>query len=331
MGAAVSALAFPVILIEKQEGFREKVERVIEENQANIVRFEAGVAAESSAHFSDASWFACSDPDEVPEGAASKVACRGRGIFAYHLKQPACRGRPRDRNFCRREFTRRYTILYSHGNGETVGTTIRHGSLKHLSERTGCDIFAYEYLGYTGADRPVGAPSESGCYDSINAAYDYLTKTLGVPPETIIIYGRSIGSGPSVDLASRVGKGGAAGLILEAPLTSGARVMWNNEALAWIGSSLDIFKNIEKIDRVEVPGCVMHGEADAIVPVSHGRELFSRMRARHLMDEADALWLSERGHNDLPMERIQEHASEFIARVVERQGYTRGKHAVMGR
>lgn len=63
-----------------------------------------------------------------------------------------------------------------------------------------------------------GEPSELGTYQAIDTAYDYLTQQLKIPPNQIIVYGRSVGGGPSVDLASRKP---VAGLVLESAFVSG--------------------------------------------------------------------------------------------------------------
>ena len=45
-----------------------------------------------------------------------------------------------------------------------------------------------------------------GCYDDIDAAYAFLTENLHQLPENIVVYGRSLGSGPSCYLAERLSK-----------------------------------------------------------------------------------------------------------------------------
>ncbi len=86
-----------------------------------------------------------------------------------------------------------YTILYSHGNAEDLGNI--QPVLQHLHQ-IGFSVFAYDYRGY-GTSR--GRPSERNAYKDIDSAYNYLTQQLGIPPERIIAYGRSVGGGPAVD------------------------------------------------------------------------------------------------------------------------------------
>jgi fermentation-respiration switch protein FrsA (DUF1100 family) len=155
-----------------------------------------------------------------------------------------------------------YTLLFSHGNAEDLGSVVSLlPGLAHL----GFSVFAYDYSGYGLSD---GTPSERRVYADIDGAYDYLTGPLHVPPQRIIAYGRSLGAGAAVDLAARRPVGG---LILESPFLSAFRVMTRVPLFPF-----DKFRNAGKIGRVRCPLLVMHGEADEIVPLWHGRQLFDK-------------------------------------------------------
>ena len=80
--------------------------------------------------------------------------------------------------------------------------------IEALAETSGCDVFSYEYIGYSTSKLEGQTASEAGCLRSIVAAWRYLVDHLSIPPSRIIIFGRSIGSGPSVDLASRTAVAG---------------------------------------------------------------------------------------------------------------------------
>ncbi|MDO8474685.1 MAG: alpha/beta hydrolase [Candidatus Rokubacteria bacterium] len=156
-----------------------------------------------------------------------------------------------------------YTVLFSHGNGEDLGSVL---PLLPVLRDLGFSVFAYDYRGYGLSE---GRPSEPNVYADIDAAYDYLTRDLRVQPERIILYGRSLGAGAAVDLAARRFVGG---LILESPFLSALRVMTRIPVFP-----VDKFRNVDKIRRVRCPVLVMHGEADEIVPLWHGRRLFERV------------------------------------------------------
>ena len=61
------------------------------------------------------------------------------------------------------------------------------------------------------------------------------------------------------------------GLVLESPFLTAFRVLTRIPLFPF-----DRFRNVDKIGRVRCPVLVMHGEADEIVPLWHGRQLFER-------------------------------------------------------
>ena len=87
------------------------------------------------------------------------------------------------------------TILYSHGNTEDLA----HSSQLYEELHTrGLGVFAYDYPGY---GLSTGTPNEDSCQRAIQSSWNHLTK-IGISTSSIIITGRSVGSGPSVWLAS---------------------------------------------------------------------------------------------------------------------------------
>jgi dienelactone hydrolase len=68
-----------------------------------------------------------------------------------------------------------------------------------------------------------GTPLERNTYSDIEAVYNYVQEHVANgDSRSIILYGQSVGSGPSCYLASKQPVGG---LILHSPFTSGMRVL----------------------------------------------------------------------------------------------------------
>jgi pimeloyl-ACP methyl ester carboxylesterase len=166
----------------------------------------------------------------------------------------------------------KHTILFSHGNAEDLGMMYKR--MKDLALVLCVNVMAYDYTGYGlscvdeedekewnelvevdksangkkgGKDinKTLNVPSENMIYRNIEAAYVYLTQTRGIPPRNIILYGRSLGSGPSCYLAAKTALMGESvgGLILHSPFLSVYKVvadvgvdvrgdMFNNEKRA---------------------------------------------------------------------------------------------------
>ncbi|KAI5404635.1 hypothetical protein KIW84_051697 [Lathyrus oleraceus] len=69
-----------------------------------------------------------------------------------------------------------------------------------------------------------GKPSETYTYADIETVYKYLEENFGAKQEDIILYGQSVGSGPTLDIAARLPQLRA--VILHSPILSGLRVMY---------------------------------------------------------------------------------------------------------
>ncbi|MGC9525125.1 MAG: alpha/beta hydrolase [Limnospira sp.] len=195
-----------------------------------------------------------------------------------------------------------YTILYSHGNAEDIGDIRRR--LQDLRD-LGFSVFAYDYPGY---GLSGGKPSVAGTYRAIDAAYNYLTETLNVPPDRIVVYGRSVGSGPSTDLAARKP---VAGLAIESGFTSTFRVVTRIPIYPF-----DRFPNLDQIGRVDVPILILHGDRDRVIPFSHGQQLYAAAGEPKL-----SLWVPGAGHNDLlevAGDRYGQILLEFVRMLAEK-------------
>lgn len=81
-------------------------------------------------------------------------------------------------------------------------------------------------------------PSEQNTYADIEAAYKCLEESYGTKQEDIVLYGQSVGSGPTLDLAARLPQLRA--VVLHSPILSGLRVMYPVKRSYWF----DIYKVI---------------------------------------------------------------------------------------
>lgn len=142
--------------------------------------------------------------------------------------------------------------------------------------------------------QPTGDPSEDYCFADIQAAYTYLTSTLQIPPSSIVLYGRSLGSGPSCFLAARTAEEGmpVGGLILHAPFLSVYRIVIDS------GCTLpgDRFPNVDFAPTIRSPVLFIHGTKDSIVPFNHSERLLDTVLKPY---RADPLFIKGMGHNNV--------------------------------
>eukprot|EP00128_Syssomonas_multiformis_P014192 Colp12_sorted_trinity150504_noHs@25901 len=161
-------------------------------------------------------------------------------------------------------------MLYSHGNAEDIG--LCYELFDAYARKLGINVLLIEYPGYGPA--PDALPCESGCVEHINAAYKFLVE-LGFDPKNVIIFGRSIGTGPSVELAARLAEQhiNVGALVLQSPYTSIKRLA--KELVGWPHVFLsERFNNFDRIKTVKSPTLIVHGVLDNVIPLHHGKALY---------------------------------------------------------
>ncbi|WZY89618.1 hypothetical protein YC2023_046353 [Brassica napus] len=93
----------------------------------------------------------------------------------------------------------RFTLIYSHGNAADLGQMVE--LFIELRAHLRVNVMSYDYSGY-GAS--TGKPSEVNTYHDIEAVYNCLRSEYGIKQEEMVLYGQSVGSGPTLYLASRL-------------------------------------------------------------------------------------------------------------------------------
>jgi fermentation-respiration switch protein FrsA (DUF1100 family) len=189
-------------------------------------------------------------------------------------------------------------------------------------------VFCRRSFSQTRFHSSTDSPSEDHCYDDINAAYRFLRKTLDVPPENIVLYGRSLGSGPSCNLAAGTASperadskdGPVGGLILHAPFLSVYRIVVDTGCTVYG----DKFPNIDLAPMFNSPTVLIHGTADQIVPFRHSERFFEALPSHC---RASPLFIEGMGHNNVhssvrPMfvEHLDNFLEEYVWPKVTKQG-----------
>ncbi|MBI4249392.1 MAG: alpha/beta hydrolase [Elusimicrobia bacterium] len=194
-------------------------------------------------------------------------------------------------------------ILHNHGNAGNIGHRVDELAL--MSE-AGFDVLIYDYRGY---GQSGGSPTEKGTYADAAAAYAYLTEAKGVAPESILLFGESLGAAVAVQLAASVPAGGLALMGAFTSVVDMARVYYPILPAKWLVRYR--YDSLSKLPGIKLPVLVMHSEEDDIVPVEMGRRLFEAAR------EPKALALLKGGHNDVfyvDGERIAHSLRAFAAK-----------------
>jgi pimeloyl-ACP methyl ester carboxylesterase len=166
----------------------------------------------------------------------------------------------------------------------------------------GYGFVAFDYRGFPASP---GNISQAGILEDATTMFDWAA-ARGFP---VVIWGRSLGSGPSTYVASvREAKA----LLLETPFLSAVTVAWERYPFLPVGLVMqDQFPVNEWIADVAEPVLVAHGTGDVTIGVSNGERLYA------LAPNKDELWIEPgAGHSDLWSRGIWSHAVPFFERAV---------------
>lgn len=162
------------------------------------------------------------------------------------------------------------TVLYAHGNG---GNLTYVNGVAQLIASGGFNIMTFDYQGYGKSEG--GLPDETGLYADEEAAYDYLLRERQVKPQQLALYGTSLGTTVTADIASRRP---CAAVVLEAGLSSASEMA--SHAVPWLPRGLHFlgrnrFESARKLKSVTSPILITHGDQDTEIPVELGRQLYA--------------------------------------------------------
>lgn len=169
-----------------------------------------------------------------------------------------------------------------------------------LLGRLGADVLIFDYRGYA---ENAGSPTETGLALDAQAAWNYATQQLHVPPERIVIFGESLGGGVAVSLAAEKCAAGSppGGLILRSTFSSMTDTAAHH--YPWLPirlALLDIYDSLSRIDKVTCPLLMMHGDNDFVVPAVLGKRLFDAVPRESASGVAKRfVVLPGAGHNDV--------------------------------
>lgn len=206
------------------------------------------------------------------------------------------------------------TILYAHGTSNDLG--LIRGWLNYLATTLTVNIISFDYAGY--GQHPLQKCSVESTYRDIRSVYDYIRINLRIPPNCIVIWGTSLGTGPVSYLAKYLCRTEPiqplAGVILQSPFTSiGSAVLTYLISSKWVPVSwlygswgCSLYPNIERISDIMVPVFIFHGVKDELIPYSHSMVL--SIYVPYLW----RCWLSpEAGHGDFNVKKREEIISNL--------------------
>ena len=157
------------------------------------------------------------------------------------------------------------TILFLHGNAGSLENRIH--KINHFKDMN-VNFLLVSWRGFSGNK---GTPTEKGLYEDARSAVNWL-KSQGVKENNIIIYGESLGTGITTEIAQNKN---FAGIILESPFTSMVDAGKNVYPYLPVRLLLkDKYESKKKIKNIHSPILIMHGKVDKIVPFHMGKKMY---------------------------------------------------------
>ena len=172
--------------------------------------------------------------------------------------------------FHKKDLNSKKTLVFFHGNAGDLNNRIYK---LNLIKDFDINFLIIAYRGFSGNK---GKPTEEGLYDDARSALDWLTKQ-NIKEDQIIIYGESLGTGVSIEVAQNKK---FAGIILESPFTS--MVDAGKFYYPYLPVSLllkDRYETVKKLKNINSPILVMHGKKDKIVPFVMGKKVYENANA----------------------------------------------------
>jgi abhydrolase domain-containing protein 17 len=222
----------------------------------------------------------CPPPEAVGRNTINIIDCSG-----YNIAVKLITGEQKDK-----------LIIFSHGNGDDLTTSLNYQEF--LQKVGDWSVLSYDYFGYGFSSHKQTTEKNMG--DCIEAVAAYATRHLKFKKENIMLIGKSLGSVPTLHLATHVDYSEQiCGTILVSPLASGSRVMLANvpKMPSRVKDFFDsiCFDNLHKISEVERPVFMIHGISDQLITKSHTEALLLNTREAF---RYNTLFLRG-GHNDI--------------------------------
>ncbi|MBA4393500.1 MAG: alpha/beta hydrolase [Desulfobacca sp.] len=183
-------------------------------------------------------------------------------------------------------------LLFFHGNGEIASD---YDDVGPLYTQLGLSLLAVDYRGY---GKSQGAPTVGTLLPDALSAFDLVYESIRERGRTgpFLVMGRSLGSAPAIEIASkRMEK--LAGLIIESGFA------YSLPLLKLIGIPVDHlgleekdgFRNFQKISNITKPTLILHAQFDQVIPLNEADILLKNSGARR----KELIVIPRAGHNDI--------------------------------
>jgi abhydrolase domain-containing protein 17 len=206
-------------------------------------------------------------------------------------------------------------IVFAHGNGMDIGSYYFY---KNVSKMLDTSMLFWEYpaYGYL-AGKSKGEATADNTDLHMNRVMDFVQNDLKWPLSNVILYGHSIGTGPTCTMAAKLckEKQQLGGVILQSPYTSikdfVTHVASGMPDFDW--NSWKNWNSLENIKDITCPIYIIHGKKDTLIPYNHAEKLFEACKS-NLIDNK-LISFDEVGHNDFKLPDLIDVLKKFLTEI----------------
>ena len=175
-------------------------------------------------------------------------------------------------------------VLYFHGNRKNIGWYADYAS---NFTKNGFEVWMVDYPGF---GKSTGRLTEQKLYD--DAMQLYIMARSKFPADSIILYGKSLGTGIASWLAARRS---CKQLILETPYYSMTSLVQYYLPIYPVNTLLKYKLPVYKyLSLVNAPVTIFHGTEDKVIPYSNAHRLTAAMHSKDRF-----ITIENAGHNNL--------------------------------
>lgn len=190
-------------------------------------------------------------------------------------------------------------VLYFHGNRDNIS---RYNQAAPVFTKQGYEVWMIDYPGF---GKSTGTFNEQRLYDWALTFYKLARARFS--PDSIIIYGRSLGSGVAAQLASIRD---CRNLLLEAPYYSMPSVFESYAPVYPFGNMIRLkLPTGQYLKNVDAPVTIFHGEEDNLIPLRNARKLEPLLKPG-----SEFIIIEDGGHNDLGLSPVYVTKMDSILR-----------------
>ena len=177
-------------------------------------------------------------------------------------------------------------IIYYGGNAEEVSG--------NLSEFKGLENYSILLLNYRGYGKSEGSPGQKQLFSDALFVYDYILKSSKQKIKKVFVFGRSLGTGIALYLASKRPVDGA---ILVTPFASIKNLAQKHFPYLPVKLLLKHpFDSIKIVDSLDIPILVLIAEDDEIIPFKSTSELIDQIGTN-----CNSVIIKNARHNDIQL------------------------------